>query len=723
MPGTSSPTIRRALFGAASLIALAAPAMAAPAPAQETGVAVDEVVVTALKQAGPVSVHDSPLAVTAFGERGLEKAHVQDLADLTHLVPNVFLNTSETVHGVNNFSIRGMAVYDTIPSNTPTVGIFVDGIYIGASAGSVLNTFDNASVEVLRGPQGLLFGRNVTAGAILVNTTEPSAQLRFNGQLSVESGPSWTESAVVSGPLTASATLAGKLAVYRNDDEGYFTNSFDGRQFGKSDSTILRGALAFNPTEDLRATLRYEHGATNGQGPASQNHGVFSPDSFGFSINEPGFARNRWDQLVLDGHRKVAFGGGEVVNVFGWRKVEETGLFDADSTPQTFFHFGTVIQQHQYSDELRYSGTLGRVTPTLGLYWYTDHLNYIEGRTLAAAKITGGGEQDSTTYAVFSNFDIALPSDLTLTLGARWSTEKKDVKVQGLVANAVSPCSLATGRCTAFNFRGHHSWDAFTPKLGIRWTPDASTNVYAYWTKGFRSGGYNLRQTNLLAPPGPYDQEVEDTFEVGAKKDFLDHRLRINVAAFDNRFRKLQRAIIQASPTLGIVQTTVNSADTDVTGFEGEVSDQLTESLRVGGHVGYLHNHWRKIYNHLLGPGSVTFADYALELPFMSPWSWGVNLDYEHPVRWGELSGQVVFEHRDAAASNDANTGWLKAVNQVNGNLSLRTSAGVTYSAYVKNLTNQATTGLNNPISFTPGETIAPLNKGRVIGIELRYRY
>jgi iron complex outermembrane receptor protein len=711
---------------AAACVFAAAPgaAMAAAAPAGgDPAPAVDEVVVTGTKQVGPVRVHDAPLAVTAFGKSALEAAHVDQLSDLTNLVPNVFLNSSETVQGVNNFSIRGMAVYDTIPSNTPTVGIFVDGVYIGASAGSALNTFDNASVEVLRGPQGLLFGRNVTAGALLVNTTDPSGQLHFSGQATVESGPDFTESAVLTGPLTANGMVDGKLGVYRNDDRGYFKNQFDGRQFGASDTTILRGALLINPDGALRTVLRYEHGAENGQGPASQNHGVFSANGFGFSINQPGFSRDRWDQVVADTRQKVSFGSGEIVNVLGWRKVSEAGLFDADSTPQTFFHFATDIDQHQISDELRYSGTLGRVTPTVGLYFYTDHLGYIENRQLAVANITGGGLQDSTTYAAFSNFDIALRPGLTLTLGARYSGEKKSAQVQGLVASATSPCSISAASCSAFDFRGSHSWFAFTPKVGLAWAPDSATNVYAYWTKGFRSGGYNLRQTNLLAPPGPYGQEVENTFEIGAKRDFLDNRLRINAAIFDNEFKNLQRAILQSSPTLGIVQTTANSADTQVTGFEGEVTAQVTDRLRLGGHVGYLHNHWTRIYIHLLGAGPVTPADYALQLPFLSPWSFGANAEYVRPSPFGDLAAQATYDHRDATPSNDANTGWLKAVNRIDVNLTLRAANGLSYSLYGKNLTNQVTTGLNNPLTFTPGETIAPLNKGRIVGLEVRYRY
>jgi len=694
----------------------------APPPAA-TETTSDDIIVTATKRVGGISVHNSALAVTAFDDAHLADTHVDQLADLTRSIPNVFLNASDTIQGVNNFSIRGMAVYDTIPSNTPTVGIFVDGVYIGASAASALNTFDNASIEVLRGPQGLLFGRNVTAGAILVNTGNPTPDLHVSAQAAIESGPSFTESLVVTGPLTKDHFLQGKLAIYRNDDEGYFRNAFDGRQFGKSHSTIARAALAINPAGRLHAVLRYEHGAQDGQGPASQNHGAFSYDSFDFSINEPGFSHNRWDQLIVDTRLATDFGHGEIVNVFGWRQVDESGLFDADSTPQTFFHFGTAIGQHQVSDELRYSGTFGAFAPTIGVFYYTDDLSYIETRQLAASNITGGGTQKSTTYAVFSNVDISLGSTLTLTLGARYSVEKKTARVQGLVATATSPCSFAAKACTAFNFSDDHDWSAFTPKIGLQWRPDAATNIYAYYTKGFRSGGYNLRQTNLLAPPGPYDQEVENSFEIGAKRNFFDNRLRLNIAVFDNEFSNLQRAILTSSPTLGIIQTTVNSADTRIRGIEGEVNVALGKSLRLGGHFGYLDNHWKVIRYHLLGAGPVTPADYALQLPFLSPWSYGGNISYAVPTALGRLSFDTSFDHRDSTPSNDANTGILKAVNRIDASLALRLNNGLTLSLYGKNLTDQTTTGLNNPLTFTPGETIAPLNKGRVLGAELRFRY
>ena len=702
--------------------AVAGAASASP-PGGASQDALQEIVVSAAKTVNAVSVHDSPYAVTGFDQSALEDAHVGQLSDLTNYVPNVFLNSTETVQGVNNFSIRGMAVYDTIPSNTPTVGVFVDGLYLGASAASALNTFDLGSIEVLRGPQGLLFGQNVTAGAILVHTSNPADRAHVSARIGVESDPSFTESLVLTGPVMSDGRLDGKIAVYRNDDSGYFTNLYDNRKFGASRTTIVRGALLLGAHSLFRTIVRYEHGSVGGQGPASQNHGAYSRDTFDFSINTAGFEHDNWNQAIAESRRKVAFGNGEVVNILGWRDVREAGLFDADSTPETFFNFGTDIEQHQYSDELRYSGTLGRVTPTVGAYFYTDHLLYVENRQLAAANLTGGGIQNSTTYALYSNFDIVLARTLTLTLGARYALEKKNARVEALKASAGSFCSFAAVSCAGFDFAGHHLWGAFTPKVELQWRPTPATEVYGYWTKGFRSGGYNLRQTNALVPPGPYAQEVENTVEAGIKQRLVANRVSVNADIFGNEFSNLQRAIIQASPVYGIEQTTLNSADTRIFGAEMELSAVVLDGFRIAANMGYLHNQWRHIYYNLLGAGTVTSADYRLQLPFLSPWSYGVSATYLLTSRLGDLIGTLSYAHRDATPSNDSNTGWLKTVDDVDASVTLNAGDRLSYSIYAKNLTNEVTYGLNNPLTFTRNETIAPLNKGRVIGGEIRYGY
>jgi iron complex outermembrane recepter protein len=684
----------------------------------------EEVTVTATKRVGNVSIHDAPLAVTAFGENQLDNNNVTSISDLTKFIPNVFLNSTATFSGVNNFTIRGMGVYDTIPSDTPTVGVFVDGVYIGAGAGTGLNTFDNGSMEVLRGPQGLLFGRNVTAGAIVVNTTNPTDTFHADVQASVETDPNFTESTVVSGPIISGGTLDYKLAVYRNDDTGNFTNLYDGQQFGASRTTIARGALSSDLGGGFRTMLKYEHGDQSGQGPAVQNQGVYSPNSFDFESNIDGFSRNTWDQLTSDSRWKVAFGNGEIVNIAGWRQVSEAGL-TGSGTAVTYLNFGTSINQHQYSDELRYAGNVGPVSSTVGLFYYQDSLAYVESRALSLGTVNedAGGIEDSRTYAAFSNFDIALPASFTLNLGARYSSEHKSAEVEVLSPVASSPCSIQAERCSAFDFIGADTWYAFTPKVGLEWTPDRNTHLYTYWTKGFRSGGYDLRQTVITSPPGPYAQEVENTYEIGLKQNLFENSVRVNLAVFDNEFHNLQRGVSTVSPTLGTIQTVLNAGDTTIRGAEAELAWNITPELSVGANAGYLHNHWDKLDYNFLGSGPVTEADYRLQLPFLSPWSYGINGSYAIPTTLGQVMVMANFTHRDATPSVDSNLGWLKAVDDVDAGALLKRDNHWTYSLYGKNLTNQATTGYTIPYGFLPHETASPLNKGRIVGVKVQYDY
>ena len=191
-------------------------------------------------------------------------------------------------------------------------------------------------IEVLRGPQGVLFGRNVTGGAVLLRTKSPGDTFEMSGRVAGETGPNYIADVSISGPLLE-GVLAGKLAVYHNDDAGSFTNRFDGSGFGESRQTIVRPALRWTPTEQLEVILRLEHGEADGDGPAGQNHALFARDSFDLSIDEKGFYDSEWNQAFLEANLAVGFGDGTITNILGWRKYESTGLGDIDSTPCAVF--------------------------------------------------------------------------------------------------------------------------------------------------------------------------------------------------------------------------------------------------------------------------------------------------------------------------------------------------------------------------------------------------
>ncbi len=710
-------------FGAAALAQAPRPAAGGGQADRATEAAdTTEIVVTASKRAEGSTIHDTPIAVSAFGEQQLETAHVNSLSDLTTMIPNVVLNGTAVVPGLNNFAIRGMGVYSSIPSTTPTVGVFIDEIYVGANAGTVLaNAFDLEGIEVLRGPQGLLFGRNVTAGAVLLRTTQPKDDLYIRAQAGVESGPNYTISTVVSGPLTKDGSLTAKVAGFYNHDRGYFHNLGDGnRNFGKSTTAIGRVALAWQPHDDFRALLRFEDGSLRSDGPAGQDHAKYSVNSFDFAIDTTGFNNIDWQNVTLDTRLDVGFGNGQIVNILGWRDVDARSLTDVDASTLINFHVGEFVRQHQISDELRYSGTFGPVTATVGAFYYSDKLKYVETRNLALNTVfrIGGGVQTSETWAVFSSFDVALPADFTLNLGARYSTEEKEASVRALAAN--SPCTVVSNTCSSFNFNGKADWSAFTPKLGLQWNPNDDTHVYAYWTKGFRSGGFNLRQTNPLAPPGPYDQEVENTYEIGWKQNAFDRRLQFGLSLFRNIYKNLQRDVLFTDPLLGAVQTTLNTANVTITGVEVETTIRPAEGLTIQANAGYLDAKIDKLLRALSPTGIITPDQLRLKLPFLAKWSYGASIQYAS----GGFSSRLAYQHIDRSFSEDLNNRPLNPVNNVDADLTYSfADSGVSVSLYGKNLLDKTTFGLNTLLPFAPNQTFAPLNKGRILGLELTFRY
>src|SRR5210317_1990065 len=206
----------------ATVVAFSLPSIAL---AQEgsAGVMLEEIVTVARKKSAAESVQDVPVAVTAFGAGQLDAQFVKKIEDLSYVMPNVQLESVGTFPGVQNFSIRGQGINSSIPSVDPTVGVFVDGVYMGMTYGVVIDTFDLESVEVLRGPQGLLFGRNVTGGAVVLRNARPDGEFGARVRLGATDFEQINVAAAIEGSLV-DEVLAAKLVVYYDDDPGYFDN-------------------------------------------------------------------------------------------------------------------------------------------------------------------------------------------------------------------------------------------------------------------------------------------------------------------------------------------------------------------------------------------------------------------------------------------------------------------------------------------------------------------
>jgi iron complex outermembrane receptor protein len=696
----------------------------------------EEIIVTATKRAGGMEVQDVGVAITAYNDSQLDAMHIRDLKAIGYSAPSVQLEDIGTARGVANFSIRGLGINSSIPSIEPTVGVFVDGMYLGMNAGVVLDIFDLEGIEVLRGPQGILFGRNVTGGAVLIRTTRPGEELAINTRVAYESGENMYASAVVSGPLTD--RIGGKLAVYYNDDGGWFENLTTGNEnFGKAETKMYRGALDFEITDSMDLLIRAEHADTEGDGPASQNGGFYGEDTFDFGIDEEGFYDTTWDQAIAELTWDVGPGDGQIVNILGWRDYESFTMGDIDATQLPFFHAPASNFQDQISNELRYTTSIGDSYLTTGLYYFQQDIAYRENRLLPFApsflqNITGGGDQKQDTFAFFANVDMGLTDDITLNLGARYTEETKEGKIGNI---PLDRCEVGGG-CTTYDFVDKQTWSSVSPKIGLQITPSEYTQIYAFWTKGFRSGGYNLRHTAILIPNEAFDQEEQSSYEVGLKRDVAGGRVRINAAAYLNKMTDLQREINLAD-ILGVVQLIRNTSDATIAGFDLEVSASLSDNLFMRGSYGYVDGSYDEVRYDLNGDGSIDDADKQLDMPRLAPQSFGAEVIYNREIGSSMFTAQVSGYHRDAAAYTDNNRGQLRAADMFDASLGLTFMEDrLTLSVFGRNLKDESTIGGDTQLPGTfpgsptfaipafqgTGATFSPLNKGRTYGIELQYQ-
>ena len=751
----------------------------------ETPLLLEDVVVTAQKR--EQLLQDVPVSVTAFDAERLDALKVRDLTSLSINMPNVTLDDIGTTRGVANFSIRGLGINSSIPSIDPTVGVFVDGVYMGTNAGVLYDTFDLEAIEVLRGPQGVLFGRNVVGGAVLLNSKKPTDRYEATVRSAVEGGgkaPNVYVAGTLNAPLTE--TLGARFTVYSNQDQGWFKNRLDGKAFGAQDTLMLRPVLSWQPTKNLDLTLRYEYQDIDGDGPPAQNHtdglGRANPfanydrDSHKFAIDEEGYNRAEVHFFNFRADWNVAFGNGTVTNIFGWRDSEGNALSDIDATPRFLFHGGADLAAEQFSNELRYAGLFfDRLFLTTGFYYFTNEIGYHESRDLAFGTVRqhGGGDYDVETFGLFMNGDYDLTDKLTLNAGLRWTHEEKEAAITNLTRNTnAAPCHIVDGPDCPTHFADDESWSNLSPKIGLTYRFDDDTLVYAHWTRGFRSGGYNLRDTFLnlrrtlpavqvaqlealgLEVPRDldaqaFDEERIDNFEIGLKKTF-GTRARVNAAFFYNFIDDMQRELVfpQELPVINpatgapvvdfvggrpslrtqgnVVQVIRNTADAELWGFEVESSFALTPSLVLLGSAGYVDTEYDKVKFDLNRDGEVNGRDEDLDPPRAPRWTYSFGL--LHTLRLGQrhrLASRINYAYRDKWYDSDDNLGFNRQQKILDAGLDLYVNDGQwIIGLYGKNLLDVARFGGDTQLPASLGAgTFSPLAKGRTFGLELTYNF
>ena len=725
----------------AAFVAFTLPADAVAQQKGSAGAMLEEIVTVARKRSEAEAVQQVPVAVSAFGAEQLDALFVQKLDDLSHMMPNVQLEDVGTFPGTQNFSIRGQGINSSIPSVDPTVGVFVDGVYLGTTFGVVLDTFDLESIEVLRGPQGLLFGRNVTGGAVLLRTRRPADEFGFRVRVGGTDQNEYNVAGSIEGSLIDD-TLRGKLVAYYNDDGGYFTNTnpaqavpapwpfgdftyfnpATGRDVGQMETWFVRPTLVWTPSDRQEWALILESGKIDGDGAVwasvtEQRAGLLP--NFTTTQDETGSTEIEWMQATLELNIDEV-GPGVLTNLLAVRNNDSSSAVDIDGTWLPIFGATGDTESDQFSNELRWSGNFtDNWEATLGLYYFEQEITYNEGRYVRptflppdpAVEVTLalGGKMDAENFGIFWNNDIYLGEGFTAQLGIRYTDESKTANI------FTAGCfDVVTFQCPTVNLEG--DWDNVTPKLGFTQELSENARVYGFWSKGFRSGGFNFRNARPdVIPPGPTQEEESNTFQLGIKSELADGRVRLNAAVFHNEISDIQRELNVPDPFVVVLQGTINAGDVVIKGIETDIVALITDNFSVNAAIGLQDGRYTDV-----NPDFASFL--GSELPRLAPSNGAFGVSWDIPVGAGivNLSGQYTV--REANFYNDSNTEKFDTQERVNLAANwFSPSDQWRVSLYGKNLTDEANWG--NLTSIAGLFTAGPMQRGRIVGLQVDWQY
>ncbi len=728
---------------------------------------IEEVVITSQKRAAGISVQDVPIAVTAVNEALIAKTFAVDISDIGRLAPGAMLAPSSTFASFPNFFVRGIGISGSTRSLDPAVGIFVDGMYLGYPVGTVVDVFDRESIEVLRGPQGTIFGRNVTGGAVNIRTRRPDGEFGIRAELLAGNYNRLDASFSIEGSLLKDK-LAAKVAVMSRNRDGYWEDANGGtvnlaiNPMGMPDSPtgtkpdvdmlIVRPMLRFTPTDNVDFTLigeylKDESGTANSRnivntvvGRRPQTIHGYTPPSDPYQINHNLIGYNDADVKSLVGELNWDLGHGVVTSVTGYRDLTYKSSTDFDGTPFTIFHFPDNSETaDQRSQELRYASKFSeRYEFVIGAFYFDqsyfvgERRQIITGMGLADAGLIdraqiAGIDHDNLSF--FAEANVKLGTAWEVTVGGRHSKEEKTARFA-----ALGTCALDFSTCTNVLSR-NNSWSDFTPKVAVKYNFSDDTMVYLSRTEGFRSGTFDARANTvdsfLNSSPRP---ETVEAFELGFKTTVNDGKLRFNAAVYESDYTDIQRLALEDVPLTvdptGRLQRLINAASASIRGVELEMSAILAPGFKLDASVGYVDASYDKFegfdadgvpgYNPLTDPAAAR----AKKFERVPELTYNVAASYDRPLAaGGELGFRISYNWTDEYFNDALNARIIRqpAYGLIDASISYKTeNEKLVVSLFGRNLADE------EYFDFALDNALTTQTWGgmpRTVGVRLTYNY
>jgi iron complex outermembrane recepter protein len=787
--------------GISALALTVAPALAQTAEDSSGGI--EEIVVTAQKKAE--NSQDVPISIAAVTGATVEDLHAASLQGLQGTVTNVEIGTFSNTPNTAVFTIRGIGIIEPDPYAGNTVSIVTDGVPQYFSMGALLDLYDVDRIEILRGPQGTLFGANTTGGVVNVVNKQPEIG-KLGGRIDLSYGNyrHFNAGAVINAPL--GENVAARFSVSHDQRKGWVTNVFDGSDMGKRNVTIFRGAIKYDAGNfDMTLSGEYDR-ARNGSPvvvagdipgeaefvpagfrgmyaspclPAGQP--CRAPDQY-FSANDQGYFQNTGtagdatpDRSDMDTYRGTLTmnlkntGIGDITSVTGYKKFKLFEFTDQDGTPVFLIDTRRQTRGRQFTQELRSNANIGdKVNVIFGGYYQNTHYDHFQhllidfagGATYnqAANTVTKGliglfqrnlQDQDNNSISVFAQTYVDLTDKLRLQAGIRYTHEKTSMlaSTETLMRAATLACSTpedqggdptqcpgspidfdATGGISVGLVappRGTKSWSNVGWKIGLDYKASDDVLLYAYWARGFKSGGFTGR-IGIAQDLGPYNPEHVDTFEAGIKADLLDRHLRVNLATFYTNYRDMQLAqiyFIGSGANLTQGNTIINAAASHIKGFELDVTAAPVSGLTLRGSLAYLDAKYSKFP--FLLPSGATLNLKGQRLQNAPEWTATAGFDYEAELSGG-MKARLALNYTYTAEKLltsiiDVPRSRIQPQHLVNANIDIKPIEKLTIGFYATNLFDNR---YINSVFDAPG-TLGLVNYAppRQLGVSVGYSF
>ncbi|MGC6475526.1 MAG: TonB-dependent receptor [Parvibaculales bacterium] len=568
----------------------------------------DEIIVTAQKR--EQNLQDVPVAVTAISSDYIESRNITSIENLSSLAPNLKIERSPNNTTAAQISIRGGVTINPAISWEPTTGIYLNGVYIGKTQGSVFDVAEIERIEVLRGPQGSLYGRNTLAGAVNIITAQPSdesgvkAEVGFGNynlrtaRLTVDSGQVGKFRVKASGMIKERDGLVDTTA-------GSSTNEFE-----NIDRKSFLLAVNYEASDDLTVDYTYDYSDVDQKPAFSQlvktlDGGIFDPaspfyaqiplrnfqssDRLSIGSSDGSIGGRVFELSEVTGHGLTfTYDMGDMTfkSITGYREMTWADSLDLDGSPLFLAHTQRFSDYESMSQEFQLVGSNDRLNYVVGAYYFEDdaYTNNPQQFFFGASNYDSQYGVETEAMAVYGQLDYAVTDQVTVTAGLRYTEEDKSVeRLFRIIADSTVPANFLPLTVIPATTKATETFDDMSPTLSVDYKASEDITLYAKYSKGFKSGGFNGEAGSVAETIRPYQAEEVASIELGAKMQLLDNRLQLNTAIFSNEHEDMQLSIFTAQ---GAAQSDVrNAGKAQIQGFELEAAYAMSE--RVVGRLNY----------------------------------------------------------------------------------------------------------------------------------------